>query len=214
MMQQNERFRDSFGLGGWLFADLMLALALIFLAATTAGSVPPTPGPTESQAPSATSTPTPLLTMTPTLAPTLTPTVTPTTTPTPTSTPTPACLPVLSPQAVQIRLVIAATDLLGQEPAAREDVRHLVREALIQELVARGEGETYEAARVGLVLTFGAATRTDIGRGIEIARRVNDVLEQEPPFRGVVRRDYFREITADRGPDEIELELFLFARAC
>ncbi|MGI8977551.1 MAG: hypothetical protein ACR2GS_12605, partial [Thermomicrobiales bacterium] len=38
--------RDMIVLGGWLFADLLLGLAMIFLVANTAGSPPPTPTPT------------------------------------------------------------------------------------------------------------------------------------------------------------------------
>jgi hypothetical protein len=36
-------FRDSFSLGGWLLADLLLALAMLFLAANTVGLPPPLP---------------------------------------------------------------------------------------------------------------------------------------------------------------------------
>lgn len=38
--------RDMITLGGWLFADLLLGLALFFFAANTTGSAPPTPVPT------------------------------------------------------------------------------------------------------------------------------------------------------------------------
>jgi hypothetical protein len=38
--------RDMIVLGGWLFADLLLGLAMVFLVANTVGSPPPTPTPT------------------------------------------------------------------------------------------------------------------------------------------------------------------------
>jgi len=40
--------RDMFVLGGWLFADLLLGLAMIFAVANTVGQAPPTPTPTAS----------------------------------------------------------------------------------------------------------------------------------------------------------------------
>src|SRR5680860_93389 len=38
--------RDMFVLGGWLFADLLLGLAMLFAVANTVGQAPPTPTPT------------------------------------------------------------------------------------------------------------------------------------------------------------------------
>ena len=40
--------RDMFVLGGWLFADLLLGLAMLFAVANTVGQAPPTPTPTAS----------------------------------------------------------------------------------------------------------------------------------------------------------------------
>src|SRR5256885_2092151 len=42
-MQRARSFRDTIGLGGWLFADLMLALAMLFFAANTKGEPPSVP---------------------------------------------------------------------------------------------------------------------------------------------------------------------------
>jgi len=39
--------RDAFSIGGWLFADLMLVLVLVFLAAGSVGSAAATPPPTQ-----------------------------------------------------------------------------------------------------------------------------------------------------------------------
>src|SRR5947208_2448124 len=60
------RMHDTVMLSGWLFADLLLALTIIFLSANT-GGVKPKPTPT----PIPTSIPTPTPTPTPTPAPSL-----------------------------------------------------------------------------------------------------------------------------------------------
>lgn len=44
--RQRRTRRDMIVLGGWLFADLLLGLAMLFFAANTVGSPPPTPTPT------------------------------------------------------------------------------------------------------------------------------------------------------------------------
>jgi hypothetical protein len=60
---RSPRVRDTVLLSGWLFADLLLGLAVIFLAANTVGVKPqliPTPTPTPIPAPSPSPTATPL----------------------------------------------------------------------------------------------------------------------------------------------------------
>lgn len=82
---------EGIGIAGWLFADLMLVLALVFVVVgrgdDEAEAVAPTVTPTVTA--TATATPTATPTPTPTPTPTATPTATPTPTPTPTATPTP-----------------------------------------------------------------------------------------------------------------------------
>jgi hypothetical protein len=59
-----------FGGTGWLFADLMLALAMLFIAATSAGTAPSSQSaPHPKPAPSPTVTPGPQVTASPTMAP-------------------------------------------------------------------------------------------------------------------------------------------------
>lgn len=79
-MNSNHASRDTIALAGWLFADLLLGLGLLFFVAESRGT-PPAPTPTI--------TPRPTLTYTPTRTYTPTPTVTrfPTYTPYPTFTP-------------------------------------------------------------------------------------------------------------------------------
>lgn len=45
-MEQRRRFRDTFSLSGWLFAELMLGLAMLFFAANTLGRAGPQSTPT------------------------------------------------------------------------------------------------------------------------------------------------------------------------
>lgn len=89
-----------FGSTGWLFADLMLALAMAFLVANTVG-LPTLPKPK------------------PTVRPTPTPTPTPTATPTPT--------PALDLRPVHVVLQVDWAGLLSNSPTARAAVRSQIR---------------------------------------------------------------------------------------
>lgn len=79
-MNTGSSSRDTIALAGWLFADLLLGLGLLFFVAESKGTPPP---------PTPTTTATPTLTLTPTRTYTSSPTVTryPTNTPYPTFTP-------------------------------------------------------------------------------------------------------------------------------
>lgn len=98
-------------LSGWLFADLLLGLAVIFLVTAPAGSFAPLP-PTETATPMPTYTPNPTYTIIPTHTPnptyTIMPTYTPiaTYTPLPTHTPNPTftVLPTYTPNATYTAL--------------------------------------------------------------------------------------------------------------
>lgn len=103
MRQPNRRprVRDTVLLGGWLFADLLLGLAVIFLAANTIGvKIIPTP----------------------------TPTPTPTATPSPTPTPKPTVLPRLELSAHEFTINIADRNaLLSNSQDAVNQVIHQVK---------------------------------------------------------------------------------------
>src|SRR5947209_782920 len=101
------RMRDTVLLSGWLFADLLLALVVIFLAANTVGVKPqPIPTPTPTPTPTATATPTP--------------------TPTPTAiTPTP--LPRLELSKNRVIVSIDANGLLNNTPGAINDLKQKIR---------------------------------------------------------------------------------------
>jgi hypothetical protein len=128
-------------LSGWLFADLLLGLAIIFLVVTPAGSfapVPPTltptplptytPGPTYTPAPTYTPGPTstPLPTYTPGPSPTPQPTYTPVPTYTagPTSTPLPTYTPGPSPTPRPTYTAVPTPTLIvSQGPVLSQEAR-------------------------------------------------------------------------------------------
>lgn len=93
MRRRNQsRVRDMTLLSGWLFADLLLGLALIFLVSTPAGSFAPLP-PTATFTPLPTYTPNPTYTVLPTYTPNPTYTILPTYTANPTYTVPPTYTP-------------------------------------------------------------------------------------------------------------------------
>jgi hypothetical protein len=87
---KRRRTQDITLLSGWLFADLLIALAVIFMVAAPVGSFAPVP-------PTATATPAPTQTPFPTFTPAPTQTPLPTYTPGPTQTPLPTYTPGPSP---------------------------------------------------------------------------------------------------------------------
>ena len=82
---------EGLGIAGWLFADLVLVLALVFVAVSWGDDE------ADAVAPVATPTPIPTPTPPPTPAPTPTPTLTPAPTPAPTPSPTPTAAPTPTP---------------------------------------------------------------------------------------------------------------------
>lgn len=97
-LQRRPRVRDTVLLSGWLFADLLLGLAVIFLAANTVGVRPQ-------------------IIPTPTPVPTLIPTVAP----------TPTSLPRLELQPHRITLTIDTAGLLSNSSTAINDLKSQIR---------------------------------------------------------------------------------------
>lgn len=107
MRRPDRRFRSrsTVLLSGWLFADLLLGLTVIFLAANTVGFHP-----------QAIATPIPP-----------TPTATPSPTPTPTPTPIPKPKPILDLNKKTFTLTIDGNGLLNDSSTARADLENQIR---------------------------------------------------------------------------------------
>jgi cytoskeletal protein RodZ len=159
---------DTVSLSGWVLADVLLGLLLVFLVSVR-GAAPPTPTPTPTArstgiaaAVSPTATPTATPTVTPTATATATATPTPTPTPTPTATATATATP--KPCAPTARLedeeVTAAAGPGGSDPTQAE---------------LRAKFQPFVGKQVGLLYAYGHARTT--GEGIELARRTIAVLQ-------------------------------------
>lgn len=211
---------DTAALGGWLFADLLLALSLVFLVSIT-GTPEPTPTPTPIPVPSDTPSPTPSRTPTATSSPTptMTPTATPTARPaiveTATPAPEPVCVSALSPQPISFVLRVDSAGLLARSSGAQSQLREAFVRAINRALEERDEGHTYDNIQVGIVITFGGSPEGDRSyRGVTVAGRVNDVLLREDPLRNAARRDYLKFARTEAGLNDVEIELFLLTTRC
>jgi len=172
--RRRTRLSDTVWLSGWLFADLLLGLMVVFLGSTP--SVDPVlllPSPT------ATFTATPTHTATPT--PTATATATPTLTPTPTATPTP-CAVTVSPDKFSKRL--------AGGPGGTDTPSELLR----------AEFEQFRDSQAGIVLTFGHGGPDE---GVKRAARINAVLRREMPtlFTESTAMENFFQVVSGSGVD-------------
>lgn len=144
---------NTINLAGWLFADLLLGLSMIFLLSSS----PPQRGyyPTS----------TPTITFTPTV--TITPSPQPKASPTPTPLPTDwAPVGLSEPQCYNL-------ELINTDPGDGSE-----RLAIIQQL--RNNLPNDPKIRAGLLLVWGHGK--DIYDGRRIAKRVGDVIQQEFPL--------------------------------
>ncbi|ABS03131.1 hypothetical protein FHR75_000446 [Kineococcus radiotolerans] len=170
------------GLAGWVFADALLALTIIGLAA--GGAVHAGIG--ESKAVAATVAP---AVVQPTPAPTVTVTA---------PAPAPVEAPPMPAGVAQAPVVVS----ISVDGTDDEAVRAAVAGA-VGELAAQGR-------RAAFVLTFGTATSP--GAGTALARRVNAQLDVAAPavFAGSAKRDFWRAVNADSPhPGVVQLELYL-----
>ena len=168
---------SSAGLAGWVFADALLALTIIGLAAGGAvhtGSGNTGPGNTAGAA---------------AVAATVAPTATPAPTPVPTVTVTaPAPAPTTLP---------SVPDGVSQAPVVLELSVDATNDEAVRTSVAAAVGElATQGRRAAFVLTFGTAT--DPGAGTALARRVNAQLDAASPavFTGSGKRDFWRAVNA------------------
>jgi hypothetical protein len=160
-------------LAGWLFADLLLGLAMLFFVFNTVGDAP-TPEPTAIITLTLTATPssTPSYLETPTRTPTVTgtPTSTPVATATLTRSPVPTPISGLKPQAELLIFKIDASGLLR----GNLDQRRIVEDRIRQHFsVYKG------AQRAGIVLTFGTSSNPQEGN--DLAAKVNAIMREVLP---------------------------------
>lgn len=209
--RQPNAVRDTTLLSGWLFADLLLGLMVVFLIASPGGEAAPTP------------TPTPTITPTNTRTPTNTPSPTETYTPTPTHTPTETYTPV--PTSTSLPIVVLAQDpititlhveryITRFDAVARKivvDIPGDVKDRLRSEI--KNHLQQYKNPRGGMVLTFGAEPGTETrGVGTGLAHSINELLvsdsELSAIFRDARTRDYHDQ---GRPKGIVEMNIFLYA---
>lgn len=188
---------STIGLAGWLFADLLLAIGLLFLVTQTGGkgttALFATPSVTETVLPSSALV-TPSYTTTPPLRNTLntTPTIrttlakttlanlssTPTAAPTvvPTQVPTP--IQGLQEERKTISIRFDANVLLGPDGETKAQALAQLRDELDQAFAS------YRGQKAAIVLTFGGAmdgTSSDYVQGQQLAKVVNEQLPLVDP---------------------------------
>ncbi len=170
-----------FGSIGWLFADLMLALALAFIVAVTAA----TPQPPENATAQETTT------------------TTTTTTTTPTTTTTKNTGPALELEPVKVELPINAAALLGGDAGAVQGLRDRVRGD--QRLVGRRAGLVMTFGGTG-----GSSLPANVERGLSIANRVNGALGELGAEGFVFDATVYRSFISLGPPDALSMDVYLF----
>ena len=198
---------NTVALAGWLLADLLLGLAMLFFVFNTVGPEPAEPTATPTNTP--TVTPTVTLTATPTVTPRGTPTVTPTATPTVTSIPSPTPTPVQSGLDLEAEERIIKTNadiLLGSDDLAKEQERTRIQQLIRDEFEEEYDGK----GRAGFVLIWGYAPT--ISEGNRLAAEVNQLLEPalENVFKGSARKELHWVITSqdDTQRGDVGLEVY------
>jgi len=204
-----KRLQDTMVLSGWVFADLLLGLMMIFLV-TARGAPPSTPSipPTDTPTP----TPTPTHTSTPAVtgSDSPTPTWTRTHTPTPTlSRPTDSPIPPtntpqvsISQKSIEFSFSVDYDKLLNsaERDAEFERVKGTVNSLL--------KSRFNERQRAGIVLTFAGGPKSN--EDSQIARAVNGWLPAQMPTLfddGTVFRPFI-DLTRPRGTVLVEVYVF------
>jgi hypothetical protein len=193
---------DPVMLSGWLFADLLLALAVIFMVSAPGqpAASAATPGIRVTLLATAPST------STSTSTPTSTSTSTSTPMPMPTSTPAVVVAETVAPQAsiahqpVELTIQTNADALLAGQAAELARVKGAIQAA------AREAGLE---GRAGIVLTFG--TSPSPGEGSQLAARVNQLLAEALPavFEGAAVRTFHQINAAPEKRGEVLLEVYV-----
>ena len=215
---------DATLLAGWLFADLLLGLMVVFLAAAPGAPPPPTPTPTVTATATATATASATTTAIPTATPTWTATPTktatapPTPTPTQTQTETPTVTPTVEATKVPfqsgvdkvptvVSVVVNLDRLMGRQADQGEERR--VRQ-LLHDAFAGYEGQR----RAGIVLTavnVRSGDQAERRLGIAAAGRINALLAAELPlvFGDAASDGFFNVDPSNVGLVELRIYMLL-----
>jgi len=200
---------------GWLFADLLLGLMIIFLVA-----IPGTPGAlvtperrdptrearilaltqTARALPSPTISRTPLQTPTPSRTPTPSPTPTPSRTPTPSPTPTTIPIRTLEQRSVEFVFQVAVGPFSRRDRAETNRVREAIRRDLA----------SLKGKKAGFVLTFSRAPQRI---ATELSRTMNELLRETLPdifTSGTIMRDYIEIDNNNTTQAAITIEVFIY----
>ncbi len=188
---------------GWLYADLLLAIAMLFLVFNTTADLPE-PTPTPAPAVTLTLPPKPTDTLTPLPMATSTDTPAPRPEPTLTSTPTPRPGGLELKEDV-IELKVDIDLMLGPDGAAkRQEERNVI--TILQDLV-----RPFGDRRAGMVLAFGTARTGEAQRGEDLADVVTKLLPTAMPrmFPNTVMKPYHQ--LNDRTPEArgiVKMEIY------
>jgi len=239
-MALRSRRSDLFSIGGWLFADLMLALTLIFLASSTQASPPPAVTPMPSPSPTLTLTPTltlvPSMTPTPTPTPTGTPTSsltpTPTNTPVPSATPTPVCDKTLEEQPIDVflneqkdqiqknifkpfnRVHFVQYNKLEEENILNHDKAE--KEFLLSFYIEyddqlKNKNLNRSDVIPALILAYGSAVPGQTLAGKDFAQKAADLLRREQHFQKVNSVRSFHVL--NKATSDLDFTIFFYSRA-
>lgn len=161
------RVNATIPLVGWLFADMLLGLMMIFMMAAPSVKLEPTPTPTDG----------------PTSTPRATATPGPTSTPRPTSSPGPTETPGPAPE-----MGLSLTPIEFEIPYTEDEAT--LRMNLQREVDAALGGVA--GARAGLIQSFGMDEFQDSNRATARSRQTNQILGELRPdvFSGALAQDY------------------------
>lgn len=189
-MKKDQRNRDTVALAGWLFADLLLGIGLLFFVADSK---------------CAPITPTPTSTATATALPTLPPGVTPTITPSPTATPLGTPGTKIGLNQIPYRVILRTDpELFLRGKTDKRGTAEKRFQDQIQECFNRTRN-----SRVGLVLATGS--NPDSANGRRFALSAIDILKKYgAPFeQSTVYKDYFNLSGDDPSLNgTVELEVY------
>ncbi|MGB8646365.1 MAG: hypothetical protein WCF84_14095 [Anaerolineae bacterium] len=199
--------RSTFFLAGWLFADLLLGLTMVFMVSMPTVKLTPTatlvPTITVIPTPTATLTATPMAMSTPTRTATLT--ATPTATPTVLGTEVPNGLnpvPVTRTYHVNIAPFLGTSDFYKQ--IERERILGLLRYDL----------SPFSGKHAGFVLTFGTVSASRPSDGNQIAEEVNALLKRAlPDIFGAAAAEGYHNLSADSSQfGDVEVRIYFMNR--